>query len=344
MRKLLNTLYVTTDSIYLSLDGENVVANYEDGERKTIPFHTLEGIVSFSYKGASPFLIGKCVEKNISFSAFSPHGRFLFHVVNENCGNVYLRREQFRIADDASKSLEIAKNFIIGKLYNSKYVLLRCVQDHALSVDSDLIRNSSKNISKYMQDCLTINNEDSLRGIEGNAAADYFSAFNEMILRDKENFNMTGGRTRRPPMDRMNALLSFAYSLLANDCSFALRSVGLDPYVGFMHSDRSGRKSLALDIMEELRSVYADRFAITLVNNRIVSASDFDVQESGAVLLNAEGRTKFISEWQKKKREEIVHPYLKEKIPWGLVPYIQSLLLSKYIRDDLDKYPPFLWK
>ncbi len=343
MKKLLNTLYVTTEDAYLSLNGETVEVNFPGNIKKNIPLHTLSSIVCFSYKGASPALMGKCAEEQIHLSFYSPRGRFLANVLNNENGNVLLRRTQYRIADSPNESLDIAKNMIYGKLYNSKYVLHRVLRDHPLQVDCSAIEKSCKNISQYMKDIQNADSPDTLRGIEGNSASEYFSVFDEMILQNKSDFKFKG-RNRRPATDNVNALLSFAYSLLANECASALQGVGLDPYVGFLHTDKPGRKSLALDLEEELRSVFADRFVLYLINNRILNGNDFDNQESGAVLLTDDGRKRFISEWQKRKKEIITHPFLEEKIEWGLVPHIQALLLSRFLRGDIDGYPPFFWK
>jgi CRISP-associated protein Cas1 len=343
MRKLLNTLYITSEGIYLSLDGECIVANYPDKTKKLIPLHTLEGVVSFSYKGASPSLVGKCVQSGVFMSFYSPQGKFYYHVGNEVNGNVFLRREQYRIADDENKALAFAKSFIVGKLYNSKYVLHRGLRDHSIQVDVESLKDTISCLNDNMQAVEATSDIDSLRGIEGKAAVSYFSAFPNLILQNKEFFKFQG-RVRRPATDPVNALLSFTYTLLSNDCASALRGVGLDPYVGFMHTDRPGRKSLGLDLVEELRSVYADRFVLTLINNRIVCSADFEKRENGEVLLSESGRNRFLTEWQGKKRDEIVHPFLKEKIKWGLVPYVQALLLARAIRGDLDCYPPFFWK
>lgn len=343
MKKLLNTLYVTSEDAYLSLNGETVEVAFPNGPKKNIPLHTLDSILCFSYKGASPALMGKCAENQIQLSFYSPRGRFLASVVNHESGNVLLRRTQYRVADSQYDSLGIAKNMIYAKLHNSKYVLHRVVRDHPLQVDCSAVSKSCENISKYMKDVQNAGSPDELRGIEGNAAAEYFSVFNEMILQNKSDFNFNG-RNRRPATDNINALLSFAYSLLANECVSALRGVGLDPYVGFLHTDKPGRKSLALDLEEELRSVFADRFVLYLINNRILNGSDLLHQESGAVLLTDDGRRKFISEWQKRKKETITHPFLEEKVEWGLVPHVQALLLARFLRGDTDGYPPFFWK
>ena len=343
MKKLLNTLYVVSPDAYLSLTDENVTVSFEDETKTSIPLHTLQAIVCFSRKGATPALLGMCARNGIRVSFFTPSGFFSYAVDSECSGNVLLRREQYRIADEEIRSIFFARNMITGKLYNEKYVLLRCIRDHEMRVDVCSLRGSAQTIQEEMEKAKAAMSKEELRGLEGNAAAAYFGAFDQMILQSKNDF-FFHERNRRPPADRINALLSFSYSLLANDCASALRGVGLDPYVGFLHADRPGRTSLALDLMEELRPVFADRFVLTLVNNRILNAGDFDLRESGAVLLSDEARKKFLSEWQKKKREEITHPFLGEKIAWGLVPHVQAQLLARTIRGDLSEYPPFFWK
>lgn len=343
MRHLLNSLYVLTPEAYLSLDGENVVVKKGTAEMGRYPLHSLEQIVCFSYYGASPALMGKCAEYNIEMSFFTQSGKFLARVGSGTKGNVLLRRAQYRIADTESQSLGIAKNFIVGKVFNARWILERANRDHPLSVDAEKLKSVStalKNSLKKIEDC---DAEDSLRGIEGDAASAYFSVFGELILKKDSAFEFRT-RNRRPPLDNVNALLSFAYSLLANNCAAALESVGLDPFVGFMHSERPGRKSLALDLMEELRPVMADRFVVSGINNRIFSADMFEKTQSGAVLLNESGKRAFLGAWKARRDEKITHPFLKEKLPWGLVPYIQALLLARFIRGDIDGYPPFLWK
>lgn len=343
MRHLLNTLFITSEDIYLSLDGENVVANRDGQAVARYPLHTLSGILSFSYSGASPALMGACVQRNISLSFCSPRGKFLARVCGEENGNVLLRRMQYRFADDPAQSCLIARNMIFGKLYNTRWSIERTRRDHGLRLDEELLGNASQILKELLPAISAETSLDSLRGLEGAGAAAYFRVLDHMILNHKDVFSFQG-RTRRPPLDPFNAMLSFAYSLLANDCASALDSVGLDPYVGFLHRDRPGRTSLALDLMEELRPCLADRFVLTLVNNRIMKATDFQLQEGGAVLLTDDARRTFLKAWQERKKESITHPYLGEKLPWGLVPYIQALLLARYIRGDLDAYPPFLWK
>lgn len=343
MRKLLNTLYIMTESCYLTLDGENIVIQDEEKTLGRFPLHTLENIICFTYKGASPALMGACADRKIGMSFFSPRGKFLARVVGKEYGNVLLRKEQYRISDDDSRSLGYAKNMIMGKVFNSRWSIERTLRDHAYRVDAEKL----KQMSNVLYDMLTkIDNTlglDELRGIEGKAAEQYFSVFNNMVLNQKEDFEFTT-RNRRPPLDNINAILSFAYTVLAGDCANALSSVGLDPYVGFMHGDRPGRTSLALDLMEELRPVLADRFVLTLINTKAIQAVHFKKQKDNAVLLNDDGRKVFFNAWQNHKKENITHPYLKEKIEWGLVPYVQALLLARTIRGDVDEYPPFLWK
>lgn len=343
MRKLLNTLYVMTEDCYLTLDGENIVI--QDGEKilGRFPLHTLENIVCFTYKGASPALMGACAERKIGMSFFSPRGAFWARIVGKEYGNVLLRKEQYRISDDNSRSIVYAKNMIVGKVFNSRWSIERTLRDHAYRVDSEKLKHVSNTLYDMLPRMDNVLELDELRGMEGKAAEQYFSVFNHMILNQKDDFEFIT-RNRRPPLDNINAILSFVYTVLAGDCANALSSVGLDPYVGFMHGDRPGRASLALDLMEELRPVLADRFVLTLINTKAIQAAHFEKQKDNAVFLTDEGRRIFFSAWQKHKKETITHPYLKEKMEWGLVPYVQALLLARTIRGDIDEYPPFLWK
>lgn len=343
MRKLLNTLYVMTENCYLTLDGENIVI--QDGEKvlRRFPLHTLENIICFTYKGASPALMGACAERKIGMSFFSPRGAFWASVVGKEYGNVLLRKEQYRISDDDSRRGVYARNMITGKVFNCRWSIERTLRDHAYRVNAEKLKQVSNILYETLPKIDSVLNLDELRGIEGKAAEQYFSVFNEMILNQKDNFAFIT-RNRRPPLDNINAILSFAYTILAGDCANALSSIGLDPYVGFMHSARPGRTSLALDLMEELRPVLADRFVLTLVNTKAIQPVHFEKQKDGAVLLNDNGRKVFFNAWQNHKKEIITHPYLKEKVEWGLVPYTQALLLARVIRGDVDEYPPFLWK
>ena len=343
MKKLLNTLYILSEDVYLSLDGENVVANREKEVLARYPLHTLQSIVSFSYAGLSPALMGACVERGVAVALCSPRGKFLARVCGGIDGNVLLRREQYRVADSEEQSCRIAKCMIFGKLYNSRRNIERTRRDHAVRVDESMLLQAASDVKALLPQALAASSLDFLRGLEGNAAKSYFDVLDEMILNGKPTFSFSG-RSRRPPLDPVNALLSFAYSILAHDCASALEAAGLDSYVGFLHRDRPGRTSLALDLMEELRPCMADRFVLTLINNRVVNEKDFIRQDSGAVLLTDDGRRKFFSAWQEKKREQLKHPYLEEKLQWGMIPYVQAQLLARLLRGDLDEYSPFLWK
>lgn len=343
MKRLLNTLYVTSTNRYLSLDGENVVILEEQEEIGRVPLHNLEGIVTFGYTGASPALMGACAKRNIDLSFMSGNGRFLARVSGEVRGNVTLRKEQYRISSQKKDSIMIARNFITGKVYNAKWVLERAARDYPLRLNTEKLKEKSAFLSENLKTIRACEEAERLLGIEGESASLYFSVFDELILQQKEDF-FFNGRNKRPPLDNVNAMLSFAYTLLAGMCASALEAVGLDPYVGFFHTDRPGRLSLALDIMEELRSVMADRFVLTLINKKIIDSTGFTKKESGAVIMDDDTRKLFLSHWQNKKKESITHPFLGEKIEWGIVPFAQAMLLARYIRGDIDEYPPFLWK
>lgn len=343
MKKLLNTLYVTSPDTYLSLDGENVVVQKNEAELARIPLHNLESIVAFGYTGASPALMGACAKRNIGLSFMTQSGKFLARVVGENRGNVTLRKAQYRISDSDAQSTRIARNFIVGKIFNTRWVIERATRDYTLRLDVDKLKRVSQFLAKSLENVAACESLDQLRGFEGESASQYFCILDDLILQQKDNFFFKG-RNKRPPLDNVNAMLSFVYTLLAHDVAGSLETVGLDAYVGFLHRDRPGRISLALDLMEELRSVYADRFVISLINKRIVNASGFTQKENGAVVMEEDTRKAILSSWQAKKQEKITHPFLDEKLEWGLVPYIQAMLLARHIRGDLDEYPPFLWK
>lgn len=343
MKKLLNTLFITQTDVYLSLDGDNIVLLKEQEQLGRLPLHNLESIVTFGYTGASPALMGYCAERNISLVFFTMNGRFLARVIGKSRGNVVLRKKQYRISDNEDFSAEIARNFIVGKIFNNKWIIERMTRDYPLRIDSAQFKEVSQYLSSIIIEVRGCTDLERLRGLEGQAAINYNKLFNHMILQQKEDFYFRS-RSRRPPLDNVNAMLSFAYTLLANDMTSALEGVGLDAYVGFLHRDRPGRTSLALDVMEELRGVYADRFVLSLINKKVVNKEDFLKKENGAVIMTDEARKKFLAAWQSKKQEKITHPYLGEKISWGLVPHAQALLLARYLRNDLDEYPPFLWK
>ena len=343
MRHLLNTLYVLSPENSLSLDNENIVVSSGGKELAKFPLHTLESVYSFTYWGATPALMGKCAEMGINLVFYSPYGKFLARTMGRERGNVLLRLAQFRIAEDKEQSCKYGKNFILGKVFNAKWVLERATRDHPDRVPVEKIKEASKFLSASLNEIKECCDLENLQGIEGKAAQIYFDCLDHLILRQRENFSFNG-RSRRPPMDAVNALMSFVYSILTRECEAALEGVGLDPYIGFVHRQRPGRSSLALDLVEEFRVSYGDRFVLYCINQNIVHKEDFDVQESGAVWLNDDGRRKFFAEWQKRKYETLTHPFLKEKISWGLVPYVQAMLLARTIRGDLDEYPPFFWK
>lgn len=341
MRQLQNSLFITTPDVYLSLDGENIVLLKDNTVVARRPLHNIESITVFGYSGASPALMGKCAEEGISLCFHTMYGRFKARITGETHGNVLLRRTQYRIADNDEKSIFIAKSFIVGKLHNCKYVLDRALRDYPLRIDTDRLKRALEFISHSATALPGCTDLAVLRGIEGEAASIYFSVFNELILQQKEDFIFTK-REKYPATDAVNALLSFAYSLLLNDCASAIETVGLDPYVGFLHRDRPGRMSLACDLMEELRPIFADRFILTLINKKIISGSAFTQKEDGVVIMDEDTKKTFLTQWQQRKSDEITHPYLDEKIEWGLIPYSQSLLLARFIRGDIDGYPPYM--
>lgn len=345
MRKLLNTLYVTAADSYLARDGENVLVlmgEKEQREKFRVPVHNLEQIVTFGYTGASPALFQLCADRGVGLTFLSEYGAFQARIQGKVNGNVLLRRRQYRIADGA-EAVHVSSRFIQAKIINSRNVLRRAVRDHAAEIDAAKVTEAATALKRLSLSVLKMPTGDTIRGAEGEAARIYFNAMNELVLADKDLFQMKT-RNRRPPLDPLNALLSFLYTMLRIDVQSALETVGLDPAVGFLHRDRPGRASLALDLMEELRPYLADRLVLSLVNRRQLSAKSFMVKENGAVLLKDDARKEVLATWQKRKQEEITHPYLGEKIPLGLLPYAQALLLTRHIRGDLDDYPPFLWK
>lgn len=343
MRKLLNVLYVTTPEAYLARDGETVLVRVEDEVKIRIPIHNLEGIVTFGYTGASPALMRLCADRGVALTFLTKSGRFMGRFSGPVSGNVLLRRKQYRMADREDETLEYAKYFLTGKLINCRSVLHRAIRDHKEAFDISKMKNVVNLMLEKTVNIERCSNLNSLRGIEGEAAQSYFSVFDNLVLCHKEDFYLKC-RNRRPPTDNLNALLSFIYTLLFHEVTAALETVGLDPQVGFLHRDRPGRAGLALDLMEELRPYLADRLALSLINRKQLNGSGFVKKESGGVIMDDETRKVVIIAWQKRKQEEITHPFLDEKIPVGLIPYTQALLLARSIRGDLDGYPPFLWK
>lgn len=342
MKTLQNTLFLLQEDIKLCLDGENIVvkSTEDNKEISRYPLHNLESIISFNYSGATPKLIHKCIEKNICLNFVTPQGKFLGRIIGETNGNVLLRREHYRKADNLEIRLYLSKQFIKAKFQNSLFFLRRFYNSHSDS----MIKITIDNLEGLLNQLEFVTKISSLRGLEGFFAKEYFSVFNNLILQQKSIFNFNRGRTKNPPKDCFNSLLSLGYSLLARECSSALESVGLDSYVGFYHLDISGRQSLSYDLMEEFRASLVDRFVISLVNLNQISISDFEMTNNEEIKLASSGLKKFLILWTKNKQKEVYHPEFQEKIKIGLLPYAQSMLLARYIRGDRNNYNSFIWK
>ncbi|MCF8131468.1 MAG: type I-C CRISPR-associated endonuclease Cas1c [Deltaproteobacteria bacterium] len=342
MKKLLNTLFITTQGAYLAKEGETIAIKSDGVVQKRFPIHTLDGVVCFGNVSCSPYLMGFCAEKNVSISFLTEYGRFLARVQGSVSGNVLLRREQYRSADDLGRSTTIARSILMGKLANSRTVLNRAVRDHPDLPEVNKIKSTSRRITEILQRIQSELSLNEIRGFEGEAAQAYFSVFDHLILAQKEHFSFKG-RNRRPPLDNVNCLLSFLYTLVLHDVRSAIEGVGLDPAVGYLHRDRPGRPGLALDLMEEFRPVIADRLTFSLINLKQVNGKGFIQSESGAVTMTEETRKTVIVAYQERKQDLITHPYLKEKIPIGLLFHSQALLFARYLRGDIDGYPAFVW-
>lgn len=344
MKKLLNTIYVTTEGAGLRKDGENLVAEVDGAEKGRVPFHMLASVVVFGGVYVSPALMQACASHGISIVLLDRAGRFQARVEGPVSGNVLLRRAQYRMSERPG---EIVKSLVIGKVSNQRSVLMRALRDYRGDYTSGQIAaldDATGRMAQILRNvAVSTDDVDSLRGAEGEAAALYFGVFNHLIRSDDAGF-VFHGRSRRPPLDPVNALLSFLYTLLTHDCRAAAETVGLDPAVGFLHRDRPGRPSLALDLMEELRPVLVDRLALSLVNRRQLSAKDFEARDGGAVIMSDDARKTVLTAWQERKKEERQHPFLEESLPLGLVPYVQAQLLARHLRGDLDAYPPWFWK
>lgn len=340
MKKLLNTLYVTTPDSYLSKDGLNAVISVKQREVFRIPIVNIENIITFGYMGASPGLMKLCADNGVSLTFLSPNGRFIGRFQGPTTGNVMLRTRQYRLASDPDYSLSLARIFIAAKINNYRQILLRHLRDYGGNTSVEEVERKLKNCKRLV---LKSTSAEELRGYEGDAASAYFSVFTH-LLRTNDSVFRFNGRNRRPPRDAVNCMLSLIYTLIANDCTAALESVGLDPYVGLFHTIRPGRPSLALDIMEEMRAYLGDRLVLSLINRRQISGRDFISQGEDAVTSTDEGRKTILQAWQQRKKEIITHPFLNEKIPVGLLPYVQSQLLARAIRDNIEIYPPFLIK
>lgn len=344
MRTHLNTLFVTLDGAYLRKDGAAVEVRHERQTKLRVPLHNLDGIVCFGWDcTASASLMGACAEADVALSFHTPHGKFLAASRGFTSGNILLRRTQYRAADLPEATLSIARNMIAAKIANTRQVLMRAARDHG---DKDATRaekllSTSEQLARRIRYANTATDLDSLRGIEGDAATYYFAAFPCLLTNTSLQLK---GRHKRPPTDPVNALLSFLYTLLTHDCRSALESCGLDSQCGFLHRDRPGRPSLALDLIEEFRAFFADRAALTLLNRQQIKANDFETKENGAVLLKADSRKTVLAHWQERKQAEIIHPLLEEKVTLGLLPHLQARLLARHLRGDIDAYPAFLTK
>lgn len=346
MRRHLNTIYVTSEEAWLRKDGQNIVVEVGGQERGRAPLHVIGSVVTFNRAGASPSLMAACADAGITMSFLSPNGRFLARVEGKRTGNVLLRRRQYRAADQAELAIPIVRGIVTAKIANQRTVLLRALRDHGGVLASHAqtgLRDAEGQLASAARRAVSAADVATLRGIEGDAARTYFAVFDTLIRHEGDAFRF-GGRSRRPPLDRVNALLSFLYAMLGHDCRSALEGVGLDPQVGFLHADRPGRASLALDLMEELRPVLADRLVLSMINRRQVSPDDFIVEETGGITLKEDARNRVLVAWQERKREELRHPFLGESMPLGLVAHVQAQLLARHLRGDLDGYPAFIWK
>ncbi len=346
MRRLLNTIYVTTEDAWLRKDGANIVVEVAGAERGRAPLHLLDGVVALSRAGASPSLLAACAEAGITVSYLSPEGRFLARVEGPRTGNVLLRRTQFRAADDQVRTTPIVRSIVAAKAANQRAVIRRAIRDHGATLPPERLARlveAERRLTDAARRTLPAADVATLRGLEGEAASLYFGVFDDLVRVDDPALRFTG-RSRRPPLDAMNTLLSFLYAMLGHDCRSALEAHGLDPQVGFLHADRPGRASLALDLMEEFRPVLADRLALSLVNRRQVAAGDFVVEDTGGVRLTDDARKRVLVAWQDRKKDQVRHPFLDESVAFGLVPAIQAQLLARHLRGDLDGYPPFIWR
>ncbi len=343
MKHVLNTLYITTPHAYLSKEGETVLVHLDDEIKKRIPIHTLGSIVCFGATGCSPYLMEMCSDRGVGISFLSDTGKFLARVVGATTGNILLRRKQYELSGADGSSVPIARSIVLGKLANYRLLLQRANRDHATEDNSAEYERAVEQIRWCILRLERAETLDVIRGLEGDGSKAYFSILDHLITANKEAF-FFHGRSRRPPRDNVNCMLSFTYTILLHDCRSALESYGLDPQAGFLHRDRPGRPSLALDLMEEFRGPIADRLVCTLINRQQVKPDDFKQSIAGAVTMNDDARKTLIIEYQQRKQEEIQHPFLGEKVKIGLLVHLQSQLLAKHIRGELDSYPPFIWK
>lgn len=346
MRRHLNTIYVTSEDAWVRKDGANIVVEVDGVERGRAPIHMIGSVICFTRVGMSPALMATCAENGVAVSFLTPHGRFQGRVEGPRTGNVLLRRAQYRAADDPEMSVPFARGVVAAKAANQRAVVRRALRDHRATISATAeaaLVEAEARLSESARRAMLADDVAFLRGIEGDAASTYFAVFDHLVRVDDDGFRFAG-RSRRPALDRLNALLNFLYAILGHDCRSALESVGLDPQVGLLHADRPGRASLALDLIEEFRPVIADRLALSLINRRQLKATDFIVEDGGAVLLTDDARKTVLAAWTERKKEELRHPFLGETVTLGLMPHIQAQLLARHLRGDLDGYPPFVWK
>lgn len=346
MRRLLNTLYVSTEGAYVRKDGENAVVEIDGQEKLRVPLHLLGGVICFGRTNMSPALMGACADRGVTAAFFSENGKFLARVEGPVSGNVLLRREQYRRGDTPHECGAIVSAIVVAKTQNQRQVLKRAIRDYGqtlYAIDLARLDAAQTRLRDIARKALQLSDTDHLRGLEGEAAQRYFDVFH-LMQRTEESALLFTRRSRRPPLDPINALLSFLYTLLTHDCRSALEGVGLDPAAGFLHRLRPGRPSLALDLMEELRAPMADRLALSLTNRCQIKASDFRTMENGATVLSDVARKAVLVAWQERKKQEIEHPFLGEKTPLGLLPHLQARLLARTLRGDLDFYPPMIWR
>ena len=344
MKRLLNSLFVMTQGTWLSQKGENIIVHKTKDESKALPVHLFDSILCFGQVNITPQLMALCCRHGVAISFFTATGQFLASVNGPVSGNVLLRKEQYRISDDQARSAHIVRSLLAAKINNSRIVLQRFLRDHPQS--ETIYRKFRENMVQlegYLEQLKSTPEIDTMRGIEGICAKLYFDLFDDLILHQKNEFFFKG-RNRRPPTDCVNALLSFVYTILTHDIRSALEGVGLDPAVGFLHQDRPGRASLALDMVEEFRTWFADRFVLSLINLKQVNVDGFIQSESGAVIMGEDTRKTILAEWQSRKQDEVVHPYTGEKLQIGQLPHMQAMLLARHVRGDLKEYPPYIWK
>ncbi|KDE46596.1 CRISPR-associated protein Cas1 [Geobacillus sp. CAMR12739] len=342
IKVLLNTLYVQTQQSYIRLDHETIVVEVEGAKTLQVPIHHIGAIVMFGHVSISPYLLGKCVNQGVSVIWYDAYGRFLARATGRTNGNVLLRRAQHQLLEDEKRMLHIASRFVSGKIRNSKSVLQRAMRDYP--EQRARLEQSVKQLDQSLRNIGKQSTLDELRGVEGYASSVYFEAFASLIRSDEDGFFAFTVRSRRPPRDPVNACLSFAYSILTQDCISALEGVGLDPQIGYLHALRPGKPSLGLDLVEEFRPYLADRFVLTLINRRQLDKSDFDMRPGGAVFLNEKGRKTFLAAYQKRKQEEIQHPIINQKVPLGLLPHVHARLLARHLRGDIAEYTPFIMR